>query len=134
MNPLIQYIKDSKQKRIGVMYAYKDDKNIKIGWSKCNKLDRFNRERGLEIAIGRAVEGSEVAQPRAVRKQLQEFTDRAHRYFNNPKGRRVEGVNSHTNKGLWHAFEHPVNVVNSEPTQDKKQLAIFRVFRSFFGV
>jgi hypothetical protein len=67
------------------MVAFKSDGEIHIGWSKCNKLDRFDKVRGLEIACGRATVGSHTPMPRVVKKYIDEFINRADRYFNNPK-------------------------------------------------
>lgn len=49
--PLIQYIRDVNKKPIGVVVAV--DRN-KIGWSLCHKDDKWDREKALKIAIGRA--------------------------------------------------------------------------------
>jgi hypothetical protein len=86
-----QYIRNSKGQRIGVLLAFKKDEHeLAIGWSKCNKLDQFDRTRAVEIAIGRALRGTAALPPRVVVKKLKEFEDRAKRYFFNPKGKRDE--------------------------------------------
>ena len=90
MNIIHQYVRDSKRQLIGVMTAIKAEDGILIGWSKCNKLDTFNKIRGLQIAIGRAETGSIVEPPRVVKKALAEFEKRAERYFNNPKSKQAK--------------------------------------------
>ena len=51
MSTLVQYVRNGKNHRIGVVVAV--GKN-QIGWSLCNKTDDFDKQRGLSIAIGRA--------------------------------------------------------------------------------
>lgn len=50
---LLKYVKNRKGQRIGVVLAIGKDK---IGWSKCNFSmgDKFDREKGRDIALGRA--------------------------------------------------------------------------------
>lgn len=50
-NILIEYLRNKKGNRIGVVVAI--DKNT-VGWSLCNSLDQFDRDKGLYIAIARA--------------------------------------------------------------------------------
>lgn len=52
---LVQFVKNHKGNRIGVVVAL--DAN-RIGWSLCCPLDRFNRERGINIAKDRAIESN----------------------------------------------------------------------------
>ena len=53
---LIQYIKNSKNKKIGTLVGFFDKNKIKIGWSLCNlNFDIFDKKRGLEIAVARAL-------------------------------------------------------------------------------
>jgi hypothetical protein len=43
-------------KRFGVMVAVKcEDGEVRYGWSRCSKKDVFSREKGLMIAVGRAM-------------------------------------------------------------------------------
>lgn len=53
---MIQYFRGDGNHPIGIMVAiYDEAKNVvKIGWSKCNKKDKFEKERGLKIARSRA--------------------------------------------------------------------------------
>lgn len=53
---MIQYFRGDGNHPIGIMVAiYDEAKNVvKIGWSKCNKKDKFDKERGLKIARSRA--------------------------------------------------------------------------------
>lgn len=48
---LIKYVRDGENNRVGVVVA---TGSSKIGWSLCNKLDRFDRKKGLMIAEARA--------------------------------------------------------------------------------
>jgi hypothetical protein len=84
---LFQYVRNKNHQRIGVLVAMKvediDDKtHVVVGWSKCNRKDRFNSDSGKELAIRRIGTGrTTVAIPRGVREHLAKFTDRAKRYF-----------------------------------------------------
>lgn len=57
---LMQYNRDAQGHRRAVVVAFKLDDNLYVGWSQCKKPDRFNLNRGLEIAISRAMKGSHV--------------------------------------------------------------------------
>ena len=48
---LIRYVKNEKGNRVGVVVA---TGAFKIGWSLCNKLDKWDRKKGLMIAEARA--------------------------------------------------------------------------------
>lgn len=89
---MIEYIRDGRGRKVGVMVAYKDGDSVRIGWSKCNtKLEPFDRERGLAIAFGRAVKGNITKKmPNKVCRKLARFIDRADRYYNNPKPRSTD--------------------------------------------
>ena len=53
---LISYVRNpDNNERIGVIVAISVDN---IGWSQCNKKDKFDKERGKEIALGRAMYGT----------------------------------------------------------------------------
>ena len=57
---MIQYFRGDGNHPIGIMVALFDEKTntVKIGWSKCNKKDKFDKERGLKIARLRAESGT----------------------------------------------------------------------------
>ena len=48
---LVKYVKNKKGEKIGVLVAVAKNR---VGWAACNKLDKFNKELGLSIAMGRA--------------------------------------------------------------------------------
>lgn len=50
-----QYIRDSKRNPIGVMVV-SEHKNL-FGWSFCNPKDKFIKQRGTDIALGRMNSG-----------------------------------------------------------------------------
>jgi len=81
---LVKYVRFC-DKPIGVVVALDKDK---IGWSQCCPRDKFDKKRGLEIAIGRAKKGSNVHP--AIRSSwdydiigetIKEMKERAKRYF-----------------------------------------------------
>ena len=53
---IYSYVRDKDRRKIGVVVAVA--KNA-LGWSLCHKgLDKFDKEFGLKIAVGRAEKGS----------------------------------------------------------------------------
>ncbi len=53
-----QFIRDANHDPIGVVVAIPNEENgYNLGWSVCNKHDKFHRETGTSIAIGRAYMG-----------------------------------------------------------------------------
>lgn len=72
-----------RHRRVGVIVGLREDESIKIGWAKCNvKLDKFDREKGLDMAEARArkiLTSPKV--PDCMRRQLNEFCARSIRYF-----------------------------------------------------
>lgn len=79
---LIEYVRDEFRQLVGCVVAIYDDRNgFSLGWSKCMKLDRFDKRRALHIAIGRAQVGSSVTPPYCVRPILSKMENRAKKYF-----------------------------------------------------
>jgi len=81
MSTLIEYIKDKKNNRRGVLVATKETVGFSIGWSLCCKKDKFNREFGQDIAIGRAERNSRMKTPHSIHDKMVRFHNRAQRYF-----------------------------------------------------
>lgn len=75
---IFQYVRNRQNQRVGIVVACSKEQ---VGWSACKKGDRFNKERGMEIAIGRASVGSEVKPPLYVSFTLEIMKERAERYF-----------------------------------------------------
>ena len=55
---LIRYIRDENRNPIGVTVGSVKDGEIIIGQSSCHPKDTFNKKRGIEIAIARALNKS----------------------------------------------------------------------------
>jgi len=93
---LRRYIKNlGTNKKVGVLLALLDkDNNICIGWSKCHQpLDSFDKQRGVDIAMGRLtklLEGERGSKDRIFSKnslkQLNQFTDSCKQYFKQSTG------------------------------------------------
>ena len=50
-----QYVRDRKNRKVGVVIAYRTDEgNIMLGWSLCNKKDKFDKTIALNKATQRA--------------------------------------------------------------------------------
>jgi len=54
---VIQYVR-KKRVPYGVVVAVKTDKGFSLGYSLCNKKDKFAKKLALKIALGRAIEGN----------------------------------------------------------------------------
>ncbi len=73
---------------VGVLVAYVDDSapnNYLVGFACCNKLDKFDRLKGLNIARARAivwnVRDSDIDVPVMLRKAMRKFLARCDKYF-----------------------------------------------------
>jgi hypothetical protein len=79
---IIQYVRNKKGQRIGAIVATKSESGFNVGYSLCNKKDRFNKEMGLRIAFGRA-EFEQISPeiPREIAKMLPEFIERCKKYY-----------------------------------------------------
>lgn len=75
---LLKYVKGKFGKRIGVVVAV--DSN-KVGWSKLNRRDRWDKVKGINIALGRAFNGSKVRVPDSIKKDVSLIEERAKKYF-----------------------------------------------------
>jgi hypothetical protein len=96
---VIQYVRNKKNIPLGVLVAIKTPEGFRIGYSLCNKKDRFNKNMALKIAIGRAGFGFELGShhvrgesyptcfddggyaPHPVRKMIPAFYDRCMKYY-----------------------------------------------------
>lgn len=86
---VIQYVRSKKNVPHGVVVAVKTSDGFRIGYSLCNKKDRFNKKMALKIALGRAevsssnvdVVGGHGAIPHPVDKVLPAFTNRCKKYY-----------------------------------------------------
>ena len=76
---LIEYLRDKNGNPIGVAVAVsKED----IGWSLCNKRDKFNKQRALEIAVGRATKRDiSDTKPVTILPLFNKIYARAQKYF-----------------------------------------------------
>jgi len=90
-----QFVTNKSNQRIGVLVAISDPREkFKVGWSKCkttdqamnyNAIDKFDRERGIGIAVGRAermnMETFVKEVPASMVEDAARFVDRCERYF-----------------------------------------------------
>ena len=77
---IYEYVRDRNGHPLGVVCALgKKD----IGWSLCNKKDRFNKDFGLKIASARAVRSRIKRKdiPRRIIPILEKMEERAKRYY-----------------------------------------------------
>jgi hypothetical protein len=81
---IIKYIRDKNKIPQGVLVAIKTGDGYNIGYSLCNKYDRFEKRMALEIAVGRANTNTiAFAQnlPHVVAKNLPDFLIRCAKYY-----------------------------------------------------
>lgn len=88
---IVKYIRDKKKRPIGMILAVKSELGFKVGYSFCRRsIDRFCRDTGLKIALGRAESGTirivngavlPINVPRDVAKEIPAFVERCRRYY-----------------------------------------------------
>jgi hypothetical protein len=86
---LIKYVRDKSRKPIGMVVAVKQEKEpFTLGWSLCNKKDKWNRDIAKKIAIGRAYNISHRDEvftyydvPESLHDEVHNMNVRANRYF-----------------------------------------------------
>lgn len=69
---------------IGILIAgpiVDGDNRYGVGWSKCNKLDNFNKEKAVRIAESRIQHGSNAALPYGYEDITFRFIERAKKYY-----------------------------------------------------
>jgi hypothetical protein len=64
--------------KVGVVVAVDSEK---VGWAKCCRRDKFDKEFGLRIAIGRAKKGTNKEVPYALTGIYNEMIERSKLYF-----------------------------------------------------
>lgn len=79
---IIQYKRDKNNNPIGVVVAILNESNsFKIGWSKAAEGDHFTKERGLQIARGRALKGTKAKLPADMKRLFEDVNVRAGKEF-----------------------------------------------------
>lgn len=85
---VIQYVRDKKRIPYGVIVAVKNSQGFTVGYSQCNKKDRFNKRMALKIAISRATDTGWNAchgvDPHAIDKMIPAFVERCKKYYKEP--------------------------------------------------
>lgn len=82
---VIKYLRDKKRNPRGVIVAVKlPNGDVSVHYSYCNnKLDKFNKNTALKIAVGRALtNASGGVPPRHVVNEIDQFNERISRYYN----------------------------------------------------
>jgi len=82
---LVRFILNRKRQRVGVVVS---NEYNSVGWSLCHVTrEKFNRDRGLEIARAREAKGSGTPVPESIQEDVGAMLNRSQRYF----GKNVEG-------------------------------------------
>lgn len=84
-NIIHEYIYDKRRQLKGIWVASPSKKTpdlVGIGWALCNtKLDKFNKNMGYEIALGRASKLSVALLPSSLEEGYKFFFHRCKRYY-----------------------------------------------------
>lgn len=93
---IVEYITKGvgqNKRRVGVMVGGLDSGGvIAIGFSKVNEdLEDFNTQTGLNIAIQRTMTKEKIPVPTSIRKHLERFIQRCHRYYKRNEYRHLYG-------------------------------------------
>lgn len=82
---LTQFVRDRNDQPRGMVVATVIDGSIRFGWSYTNTKagDRFNKQKAIVIATGRAEKGwgQKVKTPHRVNKALSQIAERSVRYY-----------------------------------------------------
>jgi len=92
---LVQYFRNKRNDKIGCMFAYETssiagsepaiNNLVTIGYSLCNKNDKFDKRKALHIATARAVKYDVTRRkqviPQSMHIDLMKFAERCERYF-----------------------------------------------------
>lgn len=83
---IISYVRDNKGRPRGALIAVREEngKGYKVGYSLCNKLDRFSKAMAVKIALGRAEVAparEEETLPHLIRRNITAFLQRCERYY-----------------------------------------------------
>lgn len=131
---MIQYFRGDNRHPIGVMVAIHSEEDVvRIGWSKCNKKDQFDKTKGLKIARMRTLAGSELAIP-ASREFICEETElvkdaNEDRTIEVPMLQVIENLQSQYNIFIERVVTYfksvnPANFVICGPDEDQMEYAL----------
>jgi hypothetical protein len=90
---LVQYIhkggkRFNRGQLRGCLYAYRKGGRVQVGWSLCNKTDRFDKMRGFFLAKFLAIHGQRYTEeiPDTIQRAIKHtgFLSRCRRYFKVP--------------------------------------------------
>lgn len=91
---IFEYVKDGKDRKVGILVAQRFGKTVSIGWSKTNfkSGDVFKKDEGLKFARARLHKDLAVQTiPQLVERRIHPFIVRCARYY---KGIRNIGVSA----------------------------------------
>jgi len=80
---LMQFVRDRRGNPRGVVVSRLVDERVTVGWSFTNYKagDRFDKQRGIQIALGRLTVPSTKQIPYSVHKVMETVVDRSKKYF-----------------------------------------------------
>ena len=87
---LTRYTRDENHQKIGMVVAIGRGK---IGWSRCQFPDKFNKDLGFKIALGRAIRGSRKRIPDQLLRTIVDSYRAAELYYKENKNGKNENLN-----------------------------------------
>lgn len=80
---IVKYLRDREWKPFGMLVATKTENGFMVGYSLCNKKDKFDRNAGFRIAFGRSYSWKSLPEklPKDVERALPSFIERCKRYY-----------------------------------------------------
>jgi len=85
---IISYVRDGKGRPRGAIVAVRGEngEGFRVGYSLCNKIDRFSKSMAVKIALGRAAAGRPPGSegeplPHLIRRNIPAFLERCARYY-----------------------------------------------------
>lgn len=84
MTSIRQYIyrnRNGHRQKVGLLFGSTIKNRIVIGFSLCSAVDKFDKDKALAIAVGRALSARTQDCPPSIEKVAGEFAERCIRYF-----------------------------------------------------
>lgn len=78
---VIQYVRNNKRVPYGVVVAVKTAYGYRVGYSLCNKRDKFNKRVALDVALGRTKTNLVGEPPHDIKRMIPSFLERCDKYY-----------------------------------------------------
>lgn len=81
MNIIKKFVRDRNNHKKGIVIAFMENDQVKMGWSLCKKGDLFDHNLGMNIALGRAKSNHLQLIPFSISEDWGKMKARADKYF-----------------------------------------------------